>query len=192
MPVWNQSDGHGLTPGIHADAGRQHMPSSRPLATLTSYLALLFVALCLIPVGAHFFEMFAKLRLPQTDYMTVQQIYAGWALFGIPILAALLLLALQAVLFWRHPAVRWLTLAALLAMAMTQAIFWRFTYPINVATQNWTRPPTDFEAARLQWEYSHAANAGLTLLALCLLAGAMRASARDPDLTSDGIVFRRR
>jgi hypothetical protein len=58
------------------------------------------------------------------------------------------------------------SLGAFLALAATQGIFWAFTYPINVATQFWTVSPEPFEAARQQWEYSHAASAVLTFAAL--------------------------
>src|SRR5262249_53798245 len=37
--------------------------------------------------------------------------------------------------------------------------------PINAATNNWTIAPEAFEAARQQWEYSHAANAVPTFVA---------------------------
>jgi hypothetical protein len=37
---------------------------------------------------------------------------------------------------------------------------------MNVATNNWTISPQDFEAAQRQWEYSHAVNAMLTFVAL--------------------------
>jgi len=37
---------------------------------------------------------------------------------------------------------------------------------MNVASDNWTVAPEDFEAARRQWEYSHAVNAVLTFMAL--------------------------
>src|SRR5262249_48661511 len=57
-----------------------------------------------------------------------------------------------------------LSLTALLCLGATQVIFWTFTYPMNAATNNWTVIPQDFEAARLQWEYSHAVNAVLTFL----------------------------
>jgi hypothetical protein len=59
-----------------------------------------------------------------------------------------------------------LSLAALLCLSATQLIFWTFTYPMNVATNNWTITPQDFEAGRRQWEYSHAVNAVLTFVAL--------------------------
>jgi hypothetical protein len=57
-----------------------------------------------------------------------------------------------------------------LALALTQAIFWTFTYPMNVASTNWTVMPQDFEAARRQWEYSHAVNAVLTFAAFVAIA----------------------
>jgi hypothetical protein len=59
-----------------------------------------------------------------------------------------------------------LSLTALLCLGATQLIFWTFTYPMNVATNNWTITPQDFEAARRQWEYSHAVNAVLSFVAL--------------------------
>src|SRR5262249_23537988 len=58
------------------------------------------------------------------------------------------------------------SLAAFLCLAATQGIFWMFTYPMNVASNNWTVTPADFEVARRQWEYSHAVNAVLRKIAL--------------------------
>jgi hypothetical protein len=48
-------------------------------------------------------------------------------------------------------------------------VFWLFTFPINVASANWSKVPESFEAARRQWEYSHAAGAALTGAALLAL-----------------------
>ena len=59
-----------------------------------------------------------------------------------------------------------LSLVAFLCLAATQGIFWAFTYPMNVASNQWTVAPADFEAVRRQWEYSHAVNAALTFAAL--------------------------
>jgi hypothetical protein len=36
---------------------------------------------------------------------------------------------------------------------------------MNVASNNWTVTPENFEAARRQWEYSHAVNAVVTSVA---------------------------
>jgi hypothetical protein len=63
-------------------------------------------------------------------------------------------------------------------MAATLAIFFTFTYPANVATQNWTVSPPDWMEMRRQWEYSHAANAILAFLTFCLVALAATASRR--------------
>ena len=132
-------------------------------------VGLLFVALCLIPAGAHFFELPNKLALPPQDYMVVQQIYAGWAFFGIAIFGALAFTLAQTVLVWRDKRAVRLSLAALLLLVAAQIIFWTFTFPMNVATANWTVTPQEFEAARRQWEYSHATGAVLTFVALILL-----------------------
>ena len=74
-----------------------------------------------------------------------------------------------------------LSLAALLCLAAAQASFWIFTFPMNLASANWSRIPAQFEAARRQWEYSHAAGAALTLVALlALIASLLRAHPRAP------------
>ena len=144
------------------------------------FVALLSVALCLVPTGAHLAEFATKMAMPQSDYMVVQQIYAGWALFGIPVIAALAATLAQALTSRMGRADVVLALAALVCLAATQAIFWAFTYPMNVASRNWTVSPPDFENARRQWEYSHAASGVLTLCAFALLltAAARLASRR--------------
>jgi uncharacterized membrane protein len=142
-----------------------------------AWLALISVALCLVPVGAHFFEFANKMSMPPSEYMTVQKIYAGWSLFGVVIFAALLLTLLHAFLARNDRTPFLLSVAALLCLVATQAVFWIFTYPMNVASNNWTVTPADFEAARRQWEYSHAVNAGLTFAAFIALAGSVIRSA---------------
>lgn len=143
------------------------------------FLAILTVAVCLVPAGAHLFEMRNKMLLSPDSYMTVQAIYAGWALFGIAILAALVFTLWHTVLVWRLPRGRWLSLLSFILIAATQAIFWTATFPMNVLTENWTVMPTDLEAARRQWEYSHAASAVLTGLALLAIVVSALAAARE-------------
>ena len=58
-------------------------------------IAIVSVAMCLVPGGAHFFELANKLSMSQPEYMTVQKIYAGWASFGVTVVAALLLTLLH-------------------------------------------------------------------------------------------------
>jgi hypothetical protein len=43
------------------------------------------------------------------------------------------------------------------------------TYPANVATNNWTAVPANWTELRTRWEYSHAASAVITFVALCSL-----------------------
>jgi hypothetical protein len=128
-------------------------------------LALLSLVFALMPAGAHLFSLANKMQLAPDQYMAAQRAYDGWALFGIVIVAAIILA------FWHAYAVRsdsrakQLSLVAGFLILLTQAIFWIWTYPMNVATANWTVMPADFEHVRAQWEYSHAANAAITLAA---------------------------
>ena len=126
---------------------------------------IVMVALCLVPAGAHFFELTNKMSLSPVAYMTVQKIYSGWSFFGVPIIAALLLTSIHAFMMRNDRAAFLMSGTAALCLAATQVVFWMFTYPINVATDNWTVAPETFEAARRQWEYSHAVNAVLTFVA---------------------------
>src|SRR5215831_11241891 len=129
---------------------------------LVQLLAIVAAALYLVPTAAHLFELPHKMALSPAEYLTVQQIYAGWELFGIVIAVALLATLANTLLVRadRH-AFAW-SLAAVLALAATQGVFWAFTYPVNVETRFWTISPALFDAARRQWEYSHAASAVLT------------------------------
>lgn len=139
--------------------------------------AILSACLCLVPLGAHLFEMPNKLALGMADYMVVQRIYAGWALFGVGVILALAFtLALAAMLRPARGRFR-LCMGAALCIAGTQAIFWLFTFPTNAATHNWTQLPADPERARRQWEYSHAASAVLMIAALVMIVVASQPQA---------------
>jgi len=128
--------------------------------------AVVSIAIYLVPGGAHFFELANKMAMSQSEYMTVQKIYAGWSSFGVTIVATLLLTLLHTFMVRRDRTAFLLSLVAFLCLAATQGIFWAFTYPMNVASNQWTVAPADFEAVRRQWEYSHAVNAALTFAAL--------------------------
>ncbi|GAA0586031.1 membrane protein [Craurococcus roseus] len=136
---------------------------------LLQALAVLSTALALVPAGAHLFELPNKAGLPRDPYFAVQALYRGWALFGFVWIGAMAANLGLAAAFWRRrrrgPAR--LALAAGLLVALSLAVFFAWTYPANLATENWTRAPPDWEALRSQWEWSHAANAGLVFLALC-------------------------
>src|SRR5215471_13950864 len=150
-----------------------------------SLLAVISVALCLIPGGAHFFELANKMSLSMTEYMTTQKIYAGWSFFGVAIYAAIVLTLTHTLMVRNDRTTFILSLTALLCLGATQVIFWTFTYPMNVATNNWTITPQDFEAARRQWEYSHAVNAVLTFVALVTITLSASIYKRDSGLEAD-------
>lgn len=137
------------------------------------FIAVLATLVSLAPGLAHLFEMPRKLGLPRDAYFTVQQIYSGWELFGVVILVQLAVLVL---LVWRARREHYVfrpALAALLFLIAAQILFWTFTFPANVATNNWTLKPADWEDLRLSWEYSHAAGALCQLFGLLSLIGAL-------------------
>ena len=142
-------------------------------------IAVVSVAMCLVPAGAHFFELANKMSMSQPEYMTVQKIYAGWSFFGIAVIAALLITLIHTFMVRSDRTAFFLSLASFLCLAATQGIFWMFTYPMNVASSNWTVTPADFEVARRQWEYSHAVNAVLTFVALVTITASVVTGKRD-------------
>lgn len=132
-------------------------------------VAILTLAVAMAAAWAHLLEMPTKMTLSREDYLTVQQIYRGWALLGIVIIAALVA---TAALTWqerRVPGSFRLTLIATLCLVVSLGIFFAFTFPANQATENWTVLPDDWHTLRQQWEWSHAVNAILYLVALASL-----------------------
>jgi hypothetical protein len=142
------------------------------------FLAILATLLSLAPGLAHVFELPRKMMLSRDAYFSVQQIYAGWDLFGIAIALQLLLLAMLA---WRSAGEYYVfrpVLVALLMLGLAQAVFWIFTFPANAATHNWTMIPPDWQGLRHQWEYSHVVGAACQFLGLCALISALFARVR--------------
>lgn len=133
------------------------------------FLSLLLTSVTLSAGLAHLFALPNKIHLSREDYLVAQQIYRGWALLGIVMFAALLLTLSLTVAVRRLPKVFPLTLTALVCMAASLVVFFVFTYPANEMTQNWTVLPDGWRALRAQWEYSHAAGAGLSLVAMAAL-----------------------
>lgn len=102
--------------------------------------------------------------------MVVQQVYRGWALLGIVLVAAVLSNAVLAI--------------PLLKASGTDAFrdyrgnssgddpddLLELDIPGESSDRHWSVAPQNWEALRIQWEYSHAANAVLTFLALCATA----------------------
>jgi uncharacterized membrane protein len=126
------------------------------------FLSLLFLALALGASLAHVYELPNKIGLSADDYLTVQQIYRGWALLGIAVFGALLSTLALAIMLRGEGKRFFLVLGALLCIVGAQAI-------LNQATSNWTLLPAAWVALRDRWEYSHAAGAALNLAAFILL-----------------------
>ncbi|EIM30385.1 DUF1772 domain-containing protein [Microvirga lotononidis] len=134
---------------------------------MVQFFAVVLTALALVPTGAHLFELPNKFNLSRDAYLTVQGMYAGWAFFGIIDLAALVTNVFLAVRLRRqHPAFSFAVIAVL-CFVVFFAIFFTWTFPVNQATSNWTTLPDDWSQLRQEWEYSHAVNAVVMLIALC-------------------------
>lgn len=119
------------------------------------------------------------MELSRDAYFLVQGIYAGWALFALPILGAIVanggLFAAQ-----RRDdprSARWALVSAAL-IVVSLVIFFIWVFPANQATANWTRVSSDWERLRWDWEYGHAANA-LIILAALLATGRAVTGFRD-------------
>jgi hypothetical protein len=132
-------------------------------------VALLFAGLALVPSGAHLAELPNKIELAAAEYLTVQQIYRGWGLFGVVVVVAIVSTLVLTVMLRRTPRTFRLTLIALLCIVGTQVVFWTSTYPANQATGNWSMLPPNWIDLRAQWEYSHAVSAALNVVALVAL-----------------------
>lgn len=137
---------------------------------IAQFLSLVFTALALVPAGAHLAALPGKIGLDRSGYRTVQGIYAGWALFGIVQVAALVASAALVFLSWGGGAPFVLALAGWVLLLATLVLFFTLVYPANQATQNWTTTPENWEQLRSQWEYAHALNAILTFFAFVAIA----------------------
>jgi hypothetical protein len=133
------------------------------------FIALLATALALGAALAHALELPNKINLPERQYFIIQQVYRGWNQLAYLLVIQLLSMLVIAGLSWHEPRVLWPTLAAVLFLLCAQAVFWTFTYPANVATDNWTTIPAEWESLRTRWEYSHALGAVFQFLAMSAL-----------------------
>jgi hypothetical protein len=145
---------------------------------IAMFVALMATALALGGALAHLYELPNKIGLGREAYFTVQQNYRGWNLIAFVLLLQLIGIAAAAWFAPPRSAVRRASLVAILALVAAQAVFWVFTFPTNVATENWTTAPENWAALRDRWEYSHAVGAGFQLLAMGALVVAALARAR--------------
>ncbi len=142
---------------------------------LFQWLSVLFLALAIIPAGAHLFELPNKIGLSQADYFVVQQIYSGWALLGIVEIGGIVTTLIFTLLLMRRAEPYGFALASFVLAAVNLAIFFTWTFPANQATTNWTVVPANWDLLRTQWEYSHAINALVMFAAFaCLMIAVAR------------------
>ncbi|HZN27461.1 MAG TPA: DUF1772 domain-containing protein [Burkholderiales bacterium] len=143
------------------------------------FFSLLFAALALAPALAHLLELPNKIGLSRDDYLTVQQIYRGWAVLGFVVAGALLSTLVLTIMVRKRRREFVPTLIAFLCIVGTQVVFWTFTFPANQQTANWTMLPDNWMALRAQWEYSHAASALLNLIAVIALIFSVTARSKE-------------
>ncbi|MCV0396776.1 MAG: DUF1772 domain-containing protein [Rhizobiaceae bacterium] len=130
-------------------------------------VALALTAIAFAPGAAHLFELPAKIDLGQDDYLLVQGIYAGWALFAVPIFAAIAAnMALFVKLRRLDPTAARSAFLASALIAISLIIFFIWVFPANQATENWTTMPANWDELRRNWEYGHAVNALIMFVAL--------------------------
>jgi hypothetical protein len=132
-------------------------------------VSLLLATLSMMPAAAHALELPNKIGLSGIEYLTVQQLYRGWAFARVIVAAALAAMLVLLFMVRELPTAFALAWVAFLCLAGTQLVFWIFTQPVNRVTANWTFLPGDWSELRRRWEYSHAASAGLNLAALVAL-----------------------
>jgi hypothetical protein len=132
-------------------------------------ISVILTAVAMAAGFAHLLELPNKIVLSREDYLTVQQIYRGWALLGIAVVGALISTLVLAVMVRRTPTEFYLTSTATLCIALSLVVFFALTYPANQQTLNWTVLPENWQELRRQWEYSHASGAVLYFLALIAL-----------------------
>jgi hypothetical protein len=149
------------------------------ILNVLQFASLLLTAVSMAGGFAHLFELPNKINLPREDYLTVQQIYRGWALLGIAVVGALVSTATLAFYVRHTPTTFYVTSAAALCIVLSLIVFFIFTFPVNKQTENWTALPENWEALRRQWEYSHAVGAGLYFLAVTLLTLALLDGQRE-------------
>jgi uncharacterized membrane protein len=137
--------------------------------TIWRFVAVMCTAITMAAGFTHLLELPRKITLGREQYLTVQQLYRGWALLGIVVVTALVSTGIAARLTRARRSEFRLTMLAACCLALSLIVFFLFTFPANQATQNWTVLPDNWESLRRQWEYSHAVAAGFDFLALAAL-----------------------
>ncbi|NJL40984.1 MAG: hypothetical protein HC899_32840 [Leptolyngbyaceae cyanobacterium SM1_4_3] len=139
------------------------------------FITLMLASLSLSPSMAHLLEMPQRLKFDQQLWVQVTVFGNVYRLFGSvgavfevgAILAAIVLTTLVR----KHRSGFYWTLAGTLLLVLALVSWILFVAPMNAEFAQWlTNPvPVNWTRYRDQWEYAHATNAVIKLLALSLL-----------------------
>jgi hypothetical protein len=134
------------------------------MLTLMRFISLLLGALKLGLAWAHLVEMGPKRAMSGAEWLTTQQAYRDFgrvAAVTMPGALASTLATLALVRKQRPTAL--LTALGAVCTAATVALWARFNEPVNREIVTWQADalPADWERRRDQWEFAHAASAGL-------------------------------
>ncbi len=172
---------------IRSTPGTSRPPVRWPAMRSFAFMVTLLATTLALGAGlAHSYELPAKMALSEEEYFTVQQIYRGWSNIAFTLLVEMTGLIALLIVYWKFPRIRAPLIAALAAFLASQALFWVFTFPANLATENWTVSPDNWRDLRRQWEYSHLGGAAFQLIALMALAWALLRKGETQDAPRHG------
>ena len=140
---------------------------------IVQFFAIVLVALALVPLGAHLASLPNKINLTAEQYFIVQSSYNGWFLFALVQIPSVIVAFVLAIMLRADVVAFRLTLVSAVCMAATLAIYFIWVNPANLATNQWTSIPDNWQTLRLHWEYGHAASAIANLIALGTITAAV-------------------
>jgi hypothetical protein len=164
-----------------------------------AYVTLLLAALAIAAPFAHVLELPVRRGYDPALYVAVTHtLYFYFAVAGGAIeVGAILAAVIYAALLLRArtaPAARRWALVGAACPVLAHILFWVLIAPVNLEFATWTpgAVPADWTRFRDQWEFTHAARAGLFVAGFCaLLASALAARAPGappgPDATDDPV-----
>ncbi|WP_448284862.1 hypothetical protein [Phormidesmis priestleyi] len=135
----------------------------------------MFTSLSLSPSMAHLLELPRRLKFDQQLWVKVTVFENVYRLFGsvgaVFEISAILAAIVLTVLVRKHRLIFYVTLGGAVLLVLAFASWILFVAPMNAEFAQWlTNPvPTNWVRYRDQWEYAHAINAVIKLLALSLL-----------------------
>ncbi|MPZ37476.1 MAG: DUF1772 domain-containing protein [Rhizobiales bacterium] len=140
---------------------------------VVQFFAVVLTALALAPAVAHLASLLNKINLTAEQYFIVQSSYRGWFLFALAQIPSVIVAFVLAFMLRGDPLRFRFALVGAVCMAATLAIYFAWVNPANLATDQWTIIPENWETLRRHWEYGHAASAAFNIVALCAIAAAV-------------------